>query len=176
MKSQSETAGRLTRNSSQPQNGTVLRDVQLLLADGTHALLSAVRGRSYLVMIFTAGFAPSTLLRELDARSAELLEQNARVLVITMIQSNLTPSDAAPPPDLVVPARDFSGEVHRLLGATDSADKPVPAIYITDRFSEVFAVFRQVDQQCPPQPDEIIRWLEFINYQCEECGPPEWPE
>src|SRR6185437_6375382 len=56
MKSQAETAGRLARGTAaHPQKGTVLRDPELLLADGTRRLLSAVRERSNLVMIFTGG-------------------------------------------------------------------------------------------------------------------------
>ena len=49
------------------------------------------------------------------------------------------------------------------------------AIYITDRFGEVFAVFRESEKQAMPSVQEILGWLSFVNSQCPECSPPEWP-
>ena len=47
-------------------------------------------------------------------------------------------------------------------------------IYITDRFGEVFAVYRG-KRETMPSAQEIIKWLTFINIQCPECGHPECP-
>jgi hypothetical protein len=44
------------------------------------------------------------------------------------------------------------------------------------RFGEVFAAFQGADPASLPDAQEIIRSLDFINQQCEECSPPEWPE
>jgi len=63
-----------------------------------------------------------------------------------------------------------------MLGASDSAGNLLPTIYITDRFGEVFAAFRNPNPAALPGAEEIIRWLEFISQQCEECSPPEWPD
>jgi hypothetical protein len=49
------------------------------------------------------------------------------------------------------------------------------AIYITDRFGEVFAVYREAVGQTMPSVQEIVKWLTFINIQCPECGHPECP-
>jgi len=46
---------------------------------------------------------------------------------------------------------------------------------ITDRFGEVFAVYRAAEGQAMPSVREIVEWLSFINSQCPECSPPEWP-
>ncbi len=171
MKSQAETAGRLSSQSPRPQKGTVLHDVEMGLRNGAHALLSTIRGRSNLTMIF--GGRSEKLLRDLALKTPAIKEQNARVLVINHEQV-ADPHPAAS--DLFVVAVDPSGQVHRTLGATDAAGNPVPTIYVTDRFGEVFAVFQSTGTQSLPCADEIIRWLEFINFQCEECSPPEWPE
>lgn len=175
MKSQAETAGHLARGAAaHPQKGTVLRDPELLLADGTRRLLSAVRERSNLVMIFTTGRDFAGLL-DLTGKRDALNENNARVLVITPEEPS-SKFQARPAQSSRLLALDPDGQVHRALGATDATGKPVPTIYITDRFGEVFAAFQNSNPAALPDAEEIIRWLEFINQQCEECNPPEWPE
>jgi len=176
MKSQAETAGRLAGGTAaHPQKGTVLRDPELLVADGTRRLLSAVRERSNLVMIFTGGHDFAGLLARLIARTDALRENNARVLVITPEKPS-SKFRARPAQSSRLLALDPDGQVHRALGATDATGKPVPTIYITDRFGEVFAAFHNLNPTALPDAGEIFRWLEFINQQCEECSPPEWPE
>lgn len=173
MKSQAETAGRLARGTAaHPQKGTVLRDPELLLADGTRRLLSAVRERSNLVMIFTAGRDFARLVASLTGKRDALKENSARVLVVVLERAD-SASEASAPHVLAI---DSDAQVHRILGATDATRKPAPTIYITDRFGEVFAAFQNSNPAALPDAAEIIRWLEFINQQCEECSPPEWPE
>jgi hypothetical protein len=70
---------------------------------------------------------------------------------------------------------DEDGRIHRPAGAADKEDHPATAIYITDRFGEVFAVYRAAEGQAIPSVREIVEWLSFINSHCPECGPPEWP-
>lgn len=176
MKSQAETAGRLTNSSAaRPQRGTVLRDVEVKMAHGTRRLLSSLRGSSSLVMIFAASQNLTAFLADLCGRKSALTEHNGRVLVVAenprqfAAQSNWQN-------DFCLLAIDAEGDLHRALGATDSAHIPIPTIYITDRFGEVFAAFQTTGAASFPSIDEIIRWLEFIERQCEECSPPEWPE
>lgn len=174
IKSQAETAGRLTRgNAAHSQKGTVLRDPELLLAGGTRRLLSRVRDRSNLVMIFSAGHDVSNLVATLTGHRDALKENNAHVLVINREDVN---SNFEARSTLHLLALDPESKVHRTLGATNDAGNPVPTIYITDRFGEVFAAFQNSNPAALPDAEEIIRWLEFINQQCEECSPPEWPE
>ena len=176
MKSQAEIAGRLTRGSTaRPHKGTVLRDVELPLADGTRRLLPTVRDRSNLVMIFTAGQDIAGSVASLTGETNALKENNSRVLVI-LLEGEDSTSEAQASQLPYVLASDGDGKVHRNLGATDAAGNPLPTMYITDRFGEVFAAFQKPDLAGLPDAEEIIRWLEFINQQCEECSPPEWPE
>ena len=67
------------------------------------------------------------------------------------------------------------GEYIAHAGAADNDGHPATAIYITDRFGEVFAVYRAAEGQTMPDAQEIVTWLAFINSQCPECSPPEWP-
>lgn len=183
MKSQAEIAGRLSSSlTAHPQKGTVLRDLELPLPGGAHRLLSAIRGHANLVMIFTAGQDLQPLLNDLIALSQKLKENSARVLVIQLAGQDLPfaagQADAAATPaiDATLISSDPTGAIHRALGATDAAQNPIPTIYITDRFGEVFAAFRAHDPAALPRAQQIIEWLAFVSYQCEECSPPEWQE
>ena len=70
---------------------------------------------------------------------------------------------------------DEDGRIHRPAGAVDKYGHPAAAIYITDRFLEVFAVYRSSEGQTMPCAREIVEWLSFIDSQCPECCPSEWP-
>lgn len=176
MKSQAETAGRLTNSTgTHPQKGTVLRDVELTMADGTRCLLSSLRASTSLVVVFTAGRDLHALLSDLESSKSALKEHNGRVLIVAKPRS-APDTQMKSPGDLFLWATDDSGRVHTALGATDGCQTPVPSIYITDRFGEVFAAFQNTDLGSLPSAHEIIGWLEFIEQQCEECSPPEWPE
>jgi hypothetical protein len=170
MKSQAETAGRLGDSGDQrPGKGTVLRDVELHLADGSRQLLSQFRGRTNLVIIFAAQGDVIPLLDQLLSAGSELKANAARVLVI-----------GSKPLSQKFDGKDFhwaddpEAILHRQLGAVGDDAQPVATVYITDRFGEVFAGFRESAQQHLPDGKEVIAWLEFINQQCEECSPPEW--
>ena len=145
----------------------MLRDVELLLADGTTQLLSQLRGRKNLVMIFTAGADLIDLVNQLLALRQELQENEAEVLIVhNAEQGNFAKGIGL--------ALDPEGALHRQLGAIDDQENRVPTVYVTDRFGEVFAAFRQSENKPLPNAKEIVGWLEFINRQCEECSPPEW--
>lgn len=176
MKSQAETAGRLTSPSeTRPQRGTVLRDLEVSMAEGTRRLLSYVRGTSSLVMIFAAAQNLTRLLPDLCSRKSALTEHSSRVLVVAKNAGQFA-AESRVQNGFCLLVVDENYELHRALGATDDLQNPIPTIYITDRFGEVFAAFRTAQVTSLPSTDEIIHWLEFIERQCEECSPPEWPE
>jgi hypothetical protein len=114
------------------------------------------------------------LIASLTGNAEALKENNARVLVIAPEHTDSIRA-LAPLAALVV-AMDSPGQLHCTLGATDAAGNLLPTIYITDRFGEVFAALQSPEVAALPDAQELIRWLEFINQQCEECSPPEWPE
>jgi len=80
-------------------------------------------------------------------------------------------SDPGPFPILV----DSDAHIHRRVGATDAAGQPAPALFVTDRFREIYATYVSAKGSALPSAKEIMDWLLFINIQCPECGVPEWP-
>ena len=177
MMTQAEIAGgRLARTAEFPTKGLRLNDFQLPTTSGKKVSLSDYRGRTNLVLI-AAGDDPGT-----DAFLTSLAKQNSRIqdLHAAVLLVVRKPREAAawkarqlhlPYLTLV----DGDGRVHRELGATAANGKSHLAIYITDRFGEVFGAYRLREVNLLPSVNDIVDWLEFINSQCPECGAPEWP-
>ena len=163
---------------ARPAKGQLIRDFTLPSTLGKHISLSDYRGSSNLVLVFAGGGAGSSdvkSLAEIAADYPHIHEEQAEVLAVMQC----TPEKAArikqeanfPFPLLV----DEDGRIHRSAGAVDGQGHPATAIYITDRFGEVFAVYRAAEGQAMPRARDIVEWLSFINSQCPECGVPEWP-
>jgi peroxiredoxin len=175
--SQSEMAsGILTPPNKFPSKGYLLRDFTLATSNGRHISVSDYRGRLNLVLILTdGGNESSALLTDLARHYPEVKEQEAEVLALVQPiekqSSTIEQHTRMPFPVLV----DHENRLHHSLGATDAQGHPCAAAYITDRYAEVFAVYRRRDTQNLPKTKEILDWLEFINIQCPECEPPEWP-
>jgi len=70
---------------------------------------------------------------------------------------------------------DEDGRIHGEVGALDEQGRATAAVYITDKFGEVFGVYRTLESQVLPPVADLLNWLEFVNSQCPECEPPEWP-
>ncbi len=151
-----------------PGRGSLMRDFALAAADGRQVSLSDFRGRRDLVVLFCDGredlLAPFIAKRE--AFSAEQAQVIAIVRGTVEHAKTLAEQLRWPYPLLADP----DGEVHRHFGAEDA-----PAAYVTDRYAEVYAAFREGEGQPIPSPDELLKWLEFVNVQCPECEPTEWP-
>jgi peroxiredoxin len=49
------------------------------------------------------------------------------------------------------------------------------AIFVADRWGAIFSSKSVEKDRDLPAEAEIREWLEFIELQCEECFPPEWP-
>ena len=142
--------------------------------DGSLVPLESYRGRSNLVVVFAAdtiGERPvTTLLEELLSRIEELTAEAAQVLVIVTPPRKATQRGPSGFPTLL----DEGGHIHRAVGAADAVGRPAPAVFVTDRFREIFAAFLPGRGFGLPGVKEILEWLVFINIQCPECGVPEW--
>ena len=173
---QAEIAGGvLTAANELPSVGRRLNDIELPSV-GQKIALFDYRGRANLV-VFAADQAETTLA--LAARLGERYSQikNEDAVVLLILQDS-PESAARKAKDLKLPYPvliDQNGQVHRELGAADGAGKPRAAIYVTDRFGEVFGLYRTRDGADLPSLEEIVHMLEFVNSQCPECGVPEWP-
>lgn len=175
--SQAQIAGGAISSPGQcPTRGYRLREFTLTSADGKQVHLSDYRGRSDLVMLLAGKAEPAcVLLAELGHHYSQLREAEAQVLAVF---EGSRQEAAGVAENLVLPFPlfvDEDGSVHRQLGATDSEGRPAPALYITDRYGEVFAAYRSAAGQGLPRADEVLNWLAFINSQCPECEPPDWP-
>ncbi len=157
-----------------PKRGELMHDFVLPSARGERIQLSRYRGRKHLVLVL-GGRRERGLLKDLARRQDALHAEQAQVLASitgTPAQAaQIKTEDELPFPVLA----DADAGIHRSLGAIGVDGQTAPALYVTDRFGEVFAAFRTSEGQSLPDADDILDWLEFVNQQCEECFPPEWP-
>ena len=174
---QAQTAsGTLSPVGQPPQRGYRLRDFELFAVDGRQVRPSDFRAHANLVLIFAG--VPATamnLLEEVAQRKNELQAEEAQVIAI--VQATLAvAAELANTLKVQIPLLvDEHGSVHREFGAAAHDGVPAPAIYITDRYGEVFGSFRTAIGQRLPTFHEILSWLSFVNSQCPECESPEWP-
>ena len=142
--------------------------------DGSVVPLESYRGRSNLVVVFAAdtiGERPvTTLLEVLLSCTEELAMEAAQVFVIVTAPRIAAERGPRGLPTLL----DNGGHIHRAVSATDAAGRPAPAVFVTDRFREIFAAYLPGHRPGLPSAKEILEWLVFINIQCPECGVPEW--
>ena len=128
------------------------------------------RGRFNLVLLLTSGSASPAmiqLIEDLRKRREDLVVQEARVLAI--VQS------AAPELDRIL--RGESPHFEMLLDMNSEVSRRFDghSACVTDRWGEIYAVWPNETQQTLPTVAEIMKELDFINRQCPECFPPEWP-
>ncbi|HET8666973.1 MAG TPA: redoxin domain-containing protein [Terriglobales bacterium] len=174
---QAEIAGRIFKTAETcPVKGELIRDFELISTKGRKVSVSDYRGRLSLVLVFADG-RPRSLefLTGVTKAYREIQDEQAEVLAV--LQG--TAEKAARVKDRVrakFPVLvDRDGRIHRLMGAQDRRGQPEMAVYVTDRFGEVFATFRESEKQAMPSVQQILGWLDFVNSQCPECSPPEWP-
>jgi peroxiredoxin len=175
--SQAEIAGgAVTPPNELPSKGRILPDFALPGASsGRQIHVSDFRGRANLIVIADDGRTETAnLIAEADSQYDELKNHEAEVLLIIRPVSSPTDRESLKRLRYAVLV-DEHGSIHRRLGAVDAQEQDSAAIYVTDRYGEVFGVYRKSAGQSLPDIAAILKWLEFINSQCPECEPPEWP-
>lgn len=159
-----------------PRKGQYLREFQLTSSHGSTISLSAYRGHSALVLILSdARRETERLMRDFAGHYENLKKNDAEVLAIVQgsrVQALALERRLGIPYPVLL---DENGRIHRELGATDAQNVDAAAVWVTDRFREVFALYRTAEGTDLPGIEEILRNLEFIGFQCPECEPPEWP-
>lgn len=175
--SQAEIAGgQLTPAAELPRKGHRLRDFSLPSTSGDIVHLSDYRGRANLVLIVQeANDKAERLISDAAARYSEIKRLEAEVVLI--LHSELDrPAVYRRERNLPYPVvTDATGDTCRALGGVDVNGNQAWAVYVTDRFGEVFAIFREIEGAALPDIAEVLKWLEFIEAQCPECEAPEWP-
>ncbi|HJP84387.1 MAG TPA: redoxin domain-containing protein [Gemmatimonadaceae bacterium] len=154
--------------------GRLFPDATLPSLDGGELELDSYRPDSNLVLLMLGDGALSDrcagLLDQLAQLRAELEMEEARVLAITARPLEEWTGKWSFPFPL---AFDGDARLHRQVAAMDEAGRPVVAIFITDRYREIFAMARVDDEQWPSRGTQVIDWLTFVNIQCPECNTPE---
>ncbi len=175
--SQAEIASaRPTFAHNYPTRGHMLFDCSLLSTYGQEVSFYDYRGRCNLIVILAGdmGLAQKQFLAALSRSYAEIQAQNAEVLLVlphSPDQAKLIQQHESLP---FVVLADTDLRAHQEGGALDSINKPSTAVYVTDRFLEVFAAWRTSGDQLPAIA-EIFSWLQYIESQCPECSQAEWP-
>ncbi len=175
---QAEIAGRTTPSADgYPSKGHTIRDFCMCSSEGQEILLSRYRGHSNMVLVFAgASDSAAELLSELRRHQRDLAENKTRVLAfVAGSQQRASELKHALHLDFEVLV-DVDGNVHRSVGAEQLSEYMLPAVFVTDRFGEVFAAYKAGQGRSLPGVEEILSWIEFINKQCPECGPLEWPD
>jgi peroxiredoxin len=161
------------------RRGELLPDIALYSTDGQQVRLSKYRGRMNLVLILAGRVDDQNVLQLLDkiaGRYPEFLGEEAEVILILLndCASQEPPKGGRKGWPFVV-LGDTEGQAHRSFSALDRGERVSPAIFVADRYGEIFAEYRAKGRELP-KIDDLLQWLFFINSQCPECGVPEWPQ
>lgn len=119
------------------------------------------------------------LLREISEHYAEYQEKEAEVLAISTDETDRLHQLAQ---DLALPFPLLSDSDRRVTNLylkqmEHGGDRAAfeAAIFVADRWGAIFSTRSVEKAQDLPAEAEIREWLEFIELQCEECFPSEWP-
>ncbi len=164
---------RVDPGSGVQRPGYMIRDFVLTSPQGKDVLISSFRGQTNLVIVFT-GYSDAlfAFLDEVSRHCSEFAEQEALILAILPYRQE---ERILPNSPLILGLHDETLRAHHLSGAIDENGRPVPVVYLTDRFGEILSTYVVPNQALPPGVEEVLRKLEFVNHQCPECEPPEWP-
>jgi peroxiredoxin len=179
-------AARIDPGTGLQRPGHMIRDFELPSSTGGRVRVSSFRGRKNLLLVFPGrSDAMRAFLEDAAKRSSEFATQEA--VIITVLLEARSEGDASGAnhsstshaitnldPRVVV-LHDDSPSAYRLSGALDKHGESIPLLYLTDRFGEIALAYSAESHTAPPSVDEILRTLDFLNQQCPECEPPEWP-
>jgi peroxiredoxin len=119
------------------------------------------------------------LLREISEHYGQYQEKEAEVLAISTDEIDRLRRLAQ---DLALPFPLLSDCDRRvtnlyLQGIEQSGDWVAfeAAVFVADRWGTIFSTKSIGKDHGQPVEAEIRNWLEFIELQCEECFPSEWP-
>jgi hypothetical protein len=146
----------------------------LVTINGTQKQFSDFRGRANLLLILTGG-GDYGLLDAIAQSYSNVVIHETHVIAFL----KCSPAEGARirdsrqwPFEVVA---DPGGALHRRLGSEDESGASGLAVYITDRWAEVFYVCRTIHGDAEPNAAELLDWITFVDHQCPECFPREWP-
>ena len=168
-------AARVDPGTDVQKPGFMIRDFTLTSSGDEIIRPSSFRGRSNLVVVFP-GYSDTlrVFLAELVRHGRIFSRYETTALIVVPYGPKLQGIPIPTDPPIVV-LHDETLRVYRLSGAMDEKGYLVPIVYLTDRFGEIVSTYVASAQSMPPNIGEILATLEFVNHQCPECEPPEWP-
>ena len=128
--------------------------------------------RRNLVLLFATPLSEcSGLIESLSARYDAYRQLDCEILLITTDEETAARAFRVPFPIL----HDEAALVRRRVLGEDSHNVKAVTALVADRWGEVYARLTPD----PGEPDaaerELISWVEFVDMQCNECFPSEWP-
>jgi len=153
---QAEIAGRTTPSADgYPSKGHTIRDFCMCSSEGQEILLSRYRGHSNMVLVFAgASDSAAELLSELRRHQRDLAENETRVLALVAgSQQRASELKHALHLDFQVLV-DVDGNVHRSVRAGQLSEHMLPAVFVTDRYGEVFAAYKAGQGRSLPGVEE----------------------
>ncbi len=152
--------------ASCPSEREMAPDFTLQSSTGRSYQLSSFRGRRNLVLLFLAGgnSQPQSLVAALHAHREEL-EQEEETQVLLLFRGNMVACEALRKRDHIAftVLADEDGRVHERYRAGNS-----PALYLTDRYGEIYQARRTADGASLPDADDILASIRHINAACPE--------
>jgi hypothetical protein len=151
-----------------------LPDFDFVTIGGGSKRLSDFKGRKNLVLILADG-DDEAILNEMARAYPAIRNLEAHAIAILKTSpANRLGADSSPrwPFDVSV---DSAGERHRAFGAENDQGASGLAIYVTDRWAEVVFACRTLQGDPAPSVADLLDWLTFVDHECPECFPSEWP-
>ena len=151
--------------------GRLLRSFTLPGLDGTALDTFRFRGRQPLIILFHEGAACApcaALLRGLAADAERFASEGAQILSVSAGQGPDDRMLAESVKPAVLTLFDPAGKAVAAQGFS------LPALLITDRHSEIFALWRPDPEQELPAVEDVYGWLVWIEAQCAECTTINW--
>ncbi len=162
-----------------PARGYLMPDFTLPSTEGRQISLYDYRGRSNLVVLLAGDGSHSEgqrILASLAKDYSALRDQDAEVLVI-LASSRERAEAFKRQAHLSFPVLvDEGGKVHEAVGACENHGVWAPALYVIDRFLEVYAAWCTASRDVLPSSSEVLSWLAYLDSVCPECTQVEWPK
>jgi peroxiredoxin len=155
--------------------GFMIRDFTIVSNGGEAIRISSLRGQSNLAVVFLGqSDAMRIFLHDVEQHGRDFSEQDTTVVAVFPYgrEEYAIPIESS---SRFLVLYDKTHAVYQLSGATDENGRPVPLLYLTDRFGEIVSTYVAPGHSMPPKVAEILSTLDFVNQQCPECEPPEWP-
>lgn len=171
-------SAKLTPAHGIPSRGHLMPDFILPSTEGKRISLYDYRGRSNLVLFF-AGEADhleeQRLIASVVEHYAEIREHDSEVLIVVTSSRERAKEIKRQTRSLCPLVLDQDAKAHKTVGALGGQLVHAPAVYVIDRFMEVFAVWHTGAGGTLPTIQDVLSWLAYLDSACPECTQVEWP-